>query len=863
MLSRIVSSLRGLLLRERANTEADEEIQFHVEMETQANVALGMTAEEARRVALRDLGGVSQARESVRDVRSLWLESILQDLVYAFRVLRRHPTVFVGAVAMLGLGIGLTTAMFTLVDTLILRPVPFRDPDQLALLYMGDSHGGRTTVAPAVLRAWQHSPSFSGAESADVGEVLLTADGFVSVQEMARVTSGLFDLLGGVRPLRGRLFDERDGHVGDRVILSEDLWRNLYRADPALVGRTVTLDGKPLLVVGILPADFRFPSWNTAIWRAVDFESLPAADADRRAVAYVRFAPSMPRRDAERMSTNAARAADAANGRLWTRVQPLVDDFRNPYYQRALPLLAGGVVLVFFVLCANVCSLLLARVTARQQEFAMRSALGASRARLIRQSLVEGSALGALGIVAGTAVAWALVSVSRAFLPEAFLLHTLKTLRLDETALVVSAVCGLVATIAVGVIPAWLGTRPHPESSLRVTDRGTETRGARAAAQALLVAEVALACTLLVAATLLVRSFVNLATADRGLDAEDVLVATVSLDDAAFPDGPSRESALRAIDDQVARLPGVRAVAWSYGNPPGGGWTSYGKWQSDAPGAPAVDMAVDGYSVGPGFFGVYGIELVRGRLFSPSDPANAVVVGERLARVLWPGLDPIGRRFSFETWKEPSLVVGIAREIHFPSLNPRLDLPQFYMRMEGPHGLAMMSLRMAAAGPNAGVLHERVVAAHPAVQCLGVRTLNSMYFQELARPRAAAALAFAFAVIAVLATAGGLFSVLSYAVATRRREFGIRTALGASAGQIGALVLRSTARVILGGTAIGAAGAWLLARAVTSLQYGVTITDPAVWIGVLGVLVATSVAASWRPARQAMGADPVVLLREE
>jgi len=421
----------------------------------------------------------------------------------------------------------------------------------------------------------------------------------------------------------------------------------------------------------------------------------------------------------------------------------------------------------------------------------------------------------------------------------------------------------VVATFAVGLIPAWLGTRPRPDSTLRGADRGTETRGARATAQALLVAEVALACTLLVAATLLVRSFMNLATADRGLDADDVLVATLSLEDSAFPSGASREPVLRTVDEQVSRLPGVTAVAWSYGNPPGGGWTSYGKWRSDAPDAAVVDMAVEGYSVGPGFFAVYGIKLLRGRLFSPSDPANAVVVGERLARTLWPGLDPIGRTFSFETWKEPLVVVGIAREIHFPSLNPRLDLPQFYMPMEAPHEMAMMSLRVAPGGPNAGLLHERIVSAHPGVRCLGVRTLNSAYFQELARPRAAAALAFAFAVIAVLAVAGGLFSVLSYAVAARRREFGVRTALGASAVQIGVLVLQSTGRVILAGTAIGAAGAWFLGRAVTSLQYGVTMTDPVIWIGVPGILVVTAMGAAWRPARQAMGADPVVLLRDE
>jgi predicted permease len=525
-------------------------------------------------------------------------------------------------------------------------------------------------------------------------------------------------------------------------------------------------------------------------------------------------------------------------------------------------MLAGGVILVFLVLCANVASLLLARLTARQREFNMRSALGASRGRLIRQAFVETSVLGALGVVTGIAVAWMLVSLSRAFLPEAFLLRTLNPLNIDARALAVTSVSGVVATFAAGLLPAWIGTRTDSETALRITERsGTETRGARAITRALLVGQIALAFTLMVGATVLVRSFINLANAERGLDVDGVLVTSLSLAGPVFPDRVARETAARAIEDQVSHLPGVQHVAWSYGLPPAGGAISFGNWQSDAPGNPVVDMNVDRYRVGREFFELYGIPLLRGRTFEPSDQQGSVVIGERLARTLWPGLDPIGRTFSFQ--KERFQVVGLVREIHHPSLDARIDRPEFYEPFAGVGSYAMMSIRCGATCPNAAVIRQQVLATHPAVRVVEVQALEDVYFEQLARPRAAAALGFAFAGVAVLAAAGGLFSVLSYAVGRRKREFGIRTALGASPDQIRRVVLRDGFVVAVSGVAIGSVAAWSLGRALVSLQYGVTIADPLTWTVVLAVLGFTTLLASWRPARQAMRSDPVLLLREE
>jgi putative ABC transport system permease protein len=864
MFTRIATSIRGLLQRRRVAREMDDELAFHVEMETEANIERGLSPTEARRRALGDLGGTDQTKEAIRDVRMTWLDSLWQDVRYAARSLGRRPSATATAAVMLGLGVGITTAMFTIVDALILRPVPFHQPDELAFVYMGNDHGGRTTVAPAVLEAWQESTAFAGAESAVPDTALIDVNGSVVGRGIARVTPGLFELLGGVRPIRGRVFDPSEARAGinDRVLLSEDVWRTLYQSDAAIIGRPILIDGEPLVVIGVLPADFRFPSWNTVIWRAVDYRAMPASVANELPRAYVRFASNVPRTDALRIATEAARAADSRNAELFPRVRPLAGLVLDPYYQRAVPLLAGGVVLVFLVLCANVSSLLLARLTARQREFSTRSALGASRARLIRQAFVESSVLGLFGVLAGIAVAWMLVSLSRTFLPEAFLLRTLNPSNVDARALAVTSLSGVLATLAAGLLPAWIGTRTDSETSLRISERsGTETRAARAVMRTLLVGEIALACTLPVGATLLVRSFINLANAERGLNVDGVLVSSLSLGPTAFPDRAAREATARAIEERVRQLPGVQQVAWTYGLPPDGGWISFGNWRSDAPGNPLVDMTVDRYSVGREFFDLYGIPLLRGRTFVPSDQHGAVVIGERLARTLWPGLDPIGRTFTFE--KERFQVVGLVREIHHPSLDARIDRPEFYEPFAGVGSYAMMSIRCGARCPDTAVIRQQVVATHPAVRVVEVQALEDVYFEELARPRAAAALGFAFAGVAVLAAAGGLFSVLSYAVGRRKREFGIRTALGASPGQIRRVVLRDGFVVGVSGIAIGSVAAWSLGRALVSLQYGVTITDRLTWAIVLGVLGVTTLTASWRPARQAMRADPVQLLREE
>jgi predicted permease len=787
------------------------------------------------------------------------IESVWQDARNAARTLAAHRGFTVAAAGMLALGIGITTAMFTIVDSLILRPVPFRDPEQLAQLWMGNDRGGRTLVAPAVVLAWRESPAFAGAESALPDTALLETGQTVVTRGIAIVTPGVFAFLGGVRPLQGRLFDAAEGRPGedDRVLVSETVWKTLYGGDPGFVGRTITVNGEQLTVIGILPAEFRFPSADTVLWRPTNL----ARRAGELARAYVRFAPAMPREEALRLATDAARAADGANASLRSRVSR-VSGTEDEYTSRAVPVLAGGVALVFLVLCANVCGLLLARLTTRRREFSMRAALGASRRRLMRQAVVESCVLGAIGVVPGAALAWGLVSVARALLPEAMLLQTLNPLNLDARALAATSLAGVMATLVSGLLPAWLGTRVDAGESLRVVDRGgTEARGARALSRALLVVEVAFACTLLVGATLLTRTFVNLARAERGLVTDGVTTLWLALSPAVSKDPAARLVLTQALENELRQLPGVRQVAWSFGLPGRGGMTSFGDWSSDAPGVPPLDLVLDRYVVSPEFFGLYEIPIIKGRSFTAGDTFGDVVVSERLAKTLWPDADPVGHTFRF--MNESFHVVGMAREIHLPAIDARLDRPEFYHPYASPSPTPMVSVRCDPRCPDAAVIRHRLASAHPTVRVQDARPAEQDYARQLARPRASAALAATFAAIAVIAVAGGLFSVLSYAVTRRRREFGIRTALGASPGQIRHVVLRDGVVIAGVGLVLGTIFAAWLARALASLQYGITPGDPVTWSLVLVFLALTTLAASWAPARTAARLDPLVLLREE
>ena len=789
---------------------------------------------------------------------------LIDELRHALRRLRTNPGSAITAAGMLALAIGLSTAMFALLEALVLRPVPFPSADRLARLAMFSESGGSYAVSRAVFATWRKLPSFEAVEAFDNGTTLVESDAGLIARETAWVSPGLLEML-GVRALRGRLFAADEGRAGsdEAVIISEPLWRSSFGADPSVIGRRVSIDGRSLVVVGVLPASFRFPSWNTAVWRPADFLSPPTGRADRLPQAITRRAAGVPEPDALRLATTAAHEADTETAKLSASPMTLAGPRPNDYIVKAAPLLTGAVVLVFLILCANVSSLLLARLTARGRQFSIATALGASRVRLLREALLEASVLGAIGVGAGLALAAALVQITRGYLPDAMLRQTLNPVAINFSAVAVASAAGLIATLVAGLMPAWIGTKASPGLALRSADRGSsETRASRSATRLLLVGEIALACTLLAGAVLLVRSFLNLANADRGLDTRGVLAVWIQGLSPTATDAASRAVAAQNIGDALRAIPSIRQVAFSFGAPPsGGGFSSGDSWVSDMPGASPQDLMVERYRVEPSFFELYGIPILQGRSFRPDDAVDAVIVGERLAKTLWPGVDPVGRSFRFS--KETFRVIGLTREIHLPAIDPLRDRPEFYQPLPTGANRLTLSLRCHDACPDAAVIRRRIQEASPGATVWRVEVLDDLYLEQSARPRAAAALGFVFAAIAVLAAAGGLFAVLSYAVGRRRREFGIRLALGARPAAVRYLIFGDGLRIALAGLVIGGAASWWLARGIASMTYGVSPGDIWVWATVASVVTATTLLASWRPAARAGRVNPVTLLRED
>ena len=643
------------------------------------------------------------------------------------------------------------------------------------------------------------------------------------------------------------------------VVLSETIWRSSFGGDRALLGRRISLNGASVIVVGIMPASFRFPTPVSVIWKPFD----PASSQSGVTTIFGRLKPGFPLAAAEARTAVIARQV-AHFPRAYRGTPPfhlVGDSDPGDFARRALWLLLGGVALVFVVLSSNVCSLLLARLLSRRREFGVCAALGASRVRLIRQAAAEHTCIAAVGAAGGVGLAWSLTSA----VPDFFVGRTLNVIDVDGRALIAACGLGVVSVLLAGLIPAWLGTRSDPADAFRGSPRGgSGTRAGLLAPRGLLVAEIGLACSLLLGSALLVRSFSNLLHADRGLNIDGVVHVDLGGLDNAFRSPEAMALGTAAIEADVTRWPEISAVALSREVPPS--WATglvHGEVGEAAADSSGIDVRADRYRVGAGFFDFYGIPIVRGRTFELGDGDQDVIVGERLARILWSGLDPLGRTFELETTGLRRRVIGVAGEISLPTLDRDLDRPEFYTPLGNTSRTLVLSLRCRRTCPDERAMRARLAAVHPTITGRVVPPSESEYLNHLRLPRAVAQAGGVFAIVAVLTAAGGLFSVMTQIVGHRRREFGIRAALGASPRHIRRLVLGDGLRVVGMGIAIGVLGGWFVARALTAFHYGVTTADPVSWGAVLATIAVASLAAAWRPALEAMRVDPVRLLREE
>ncbi len=775
------------------------------------------------------------------------------DLRYAVRRLRARLGPALACAGLLALGIGLCTAAFSAVDAVLLQPAPFGDADRLVRQIVGYSE-------PDLMEAWRTSGFFDAVEAGRLARFPVRLGAGSVSWSGAEVTPGVFELL-GVSPIRGRTFAAAAGHVpADEIIISEGIWQTVFGGDPAILGTRLHLDAGSAVVVGIMPAAFRFPAPTTEAWKPL----VPIEGERGESVfnLFGRLRQGVAREAIEGwLKTLAQALARLPRNYIGPGLHPLAAQELGHLTGRSLWLLLGGAGLVFVLLCANVSGLVLASLSARRQEFATCTALGASRARLIREAVFEHTIIGIAGASAGVWIAFGLTSA----VPAVFQGHTLNLIDIDYRALGMASLLGIAAVIASGVVPAWLGTRPAPLGAIRTSRQaGTDTRGARFASNVVLITEVALACALLIGSALLLRSFVNLAQADRGLRADGVVrISVAGLDVIGY--GDAMKAATDAIAARFAAWPPIAEIALSRELPPAAAAQTFGVHLGSAGERPdpARTIESDRYRVSPSFFDLYGVQIVRGRAFREGDPPEAVVISERLAARLWPGQDALGRTLAVGSLRRPSRVVGVAREIEFPTIDPLLDLPEYYTPLGAEARTLFVNIRCRGACPNENDLRAQVQAIHPELRARIASPAGDRFLEQLRLPRATAQIAGVFAAVAVFTSACGLFSVLTYAVGRRRREFGIRAALGASPAQIHRLVVGNGMTVVATGVGLGAFAGWLVARSLASFFYGVTETDAVTWALVLGTVTVTSLTAAWRPARQAARTNPVHLLLDD
>ena len=800
----------------------------------------------------------------------------------AVRGLLASPSHASLVVLTLALGIGINTAVFSVLDSILFRPVPYPDQDRLALLWTYYAPG-RFSMAggftsPLILEWRKQADLFDRVEASERRTyVYEDADG-AEMLTGAVVTPGLLSML-GAQPRLGRIFIQGDGQDGtDRLVLiSERLWREQLQGAPDVVGREVVLDGERHQLIGVLPATFRYPDERHDLWLAVDPARPPSRLVGMRgnAVVLARAVSGVPRSFIENAVTTRGaelNRASGGDGEGSARVMPLGSTF-DERTDRSLIVLAGAVAFLLVIVCANAANLTLSRAVARVRERAVRAALGASRGDIVREALLEHALLGLTGALIGVGVAYTAISAVLGVLPEVMTVTSLNRIDLDARALLFLCAAAVTTVLLFGVPPALMAARAGVVAALQHDSRSaTRSTAARRFRAALVVAEMALSIVLLVGAALMTRSLMKLQAIDIGIDAEGLAAIQVALPSAGYTE-PSTRDVFTA--QAVARLRahrGVRAVSGG-SLPPREQMIAVGEVEvGDRRGETTTSALFNVFDTWPEYFAATGIRLVEGRAPTDGDVSGAAVVSAGFAARYWPGQPAVGRTFKIGkgAWRT---VVGVATEVR--RLTEDDDSREFEIyyphdQVSGVMTAVRPQARIAdhrtilvrADGPSvqelAGVIHQvdpRVVVARTSL-------VDRTFADEIARPRTVFLMMAVFAGFGLLLAAGGLYGVLSYLVAQRLREIGIRLALGARPSDIRRIVFGNGLALAGIGLALGIAAALGLVRLMRTILYEVEPTDPLSVVGVSLLLLATAALASWRPARRAMRVDPVSLLRE-
>jgi putative ABC transport system permease protein len=810
-----------------------------------------------------------------------WFESVRADVAFGMRMFWRQPGFAAIVILVLALGIGANTAMFSVVDAVLWRPLPYPDGGRVVAIGEARPREGRVNgpVAPADFYDWRReSRSFAAMAAYSDVAVNLTGSGEPERLRGLSVASGFLMAL-GVTPARGRDFridEETDGR--DRVVLLTDsLWRRRFGANPAVVGATVTFNGNPYEVIGILPASF----W----WTSRPDVLMPLAlDDHDRTLRGAHFLGVVARtgpdvsfdRASEEMAVIGRRLSAAyplENANHTTSVLPLRDALVGPT-RSALLFLFGAVGCVLLIACANVATLLLARATARQKEIAIRIAIGGARGRLVQQMLTESLLLALAGGAAGLAIASWSTAVLRASLPQQFAaLPGIDHVAVDARVLLAALLASLATGILFGLGPAVVASDQRVAAAIGEASRGATRTGGRRLRSMLVVAELALSLMLLVGAGLLMVSFRRVTDVSPGFRAEELVLVRLTLPYARYPDAPHAIAFYERLFEQLRRLPGVQQVGATSALPFSGIDARLNLEVERRTVESPLPVRAHPRLVSPGYLQVMGIPILRGRAFTDRDTASAppvAIINQSAARQFWAGRNPIGDRISLGSpthWME---IVGVAGDIRHEGLDtdayPEAYIP-FHQPFTSlgaglPRSLSVVvrtSSEMAAAAPMLRAAVAQVDDQQPVGE---IRQMDDLIAQSVAPRRLNLLLLAAFAFVAVSLTAAGLYGVMAYVVALRTREIGVRMALGATPGTVLALVLRQAGTIAAAGIVIGLAGSYAIGRSIASLLFGISAFDPSVYASVSLILATVAFFAILIPSRRATRVDPLIALRD-
>ena len=874
---------RALLFRRATQQSLNDEIQFHIEQETAKNVRLGLSPDEARRQALVQFGGVARTREAHHDVYAARpIEELVADTRYTLRTFRRTPVLAGAAILTLALGVGANTAIFSAVNAVILRPLPFPKPEQLYMLWEENPEKGwyKEVAAPANMLDWREQvAAFADvmAYSDLVGTSTLTDGGEPTIVKPARATGNFFSVLGARAALGRTLLDAETWQTGHRVaVLSHHLWRDRFGSDPRVVGRTIHLDGVPVEIVGVMPASFGYPNEKVDLWGPWAWDPASRSRPSFRRAHWLRVVARLKPGVTEAEASAQLQAVVQRLQRDYPQTNRVMGAGMTPLHEflvgnTRVPLLVllGAVGLLLLIACANVGNLMLVKAADREREAALRMALGAGRRRLVRQALTESLVMSFLGGAAGIALGWWGTKALQAMQPAGML----RVSRFDFDWAVLGYVL-LITTMSgllFGLAPAIWASRRLPQDALKEGGRGgSQSRRMRRWGERLVVGEVALALLLSIGAGLLVRSLLQLQRVDPGFEPNGVLAARVSLPDARYDTGEKAVTFFSQLTDRLRAIPGVTGVAGVSDLPlASSGYTS--------------DFTVEGWPAGtygtevthtrvtPDYFTVMRTPLLAGRAFTGADRAQAppvIIINEAFARKHFKGQNPVGQRIAFDkvpdsttTW---NTIVGVVKSAHQIKLDVEPTIESFEPLAQSPTSAMTMVVRTAGDPASLGPAVRRTVAEADATLALeSMETVAAVRDSSLAEQRFLTTLLLLFASVGLALAVVGVYGVMAQMARRRVREMGIRLALGAQADDVRWLVVRNGLRLVVVGLVIGTAAAFVATRAMQTLLFGVAAKDPITFAVVPAVLVLTTLLATWVPANHASRADPATALRAE